>query len=35
LISEPWLTEAISTMAMRIRVKYSNGPNRVAMIDSG
>ena len=31
----PWLTEAISTMAIKISVKYSNGPNRVAQIESG
>ena len=31
----PWLTEAISTIAIKISVKYSNGPNRVAQIDKG
>ena len=35
LTIDPWLTEAISTMAMTTRVKYSNGPNRVAKSDKG
>ena len=35
LIREPSLTEAISTMAIMISVKYSNGPKRVARIERG
>ena len=35
LTRDPSLTEAISTIAIMISVKYSNGPNLVARIDSG